>query len=227
MLVCDFGRPRRLGLSGSRVIGRSAIVWCVLAGDTRWVLGKVVGDREPRRLVDDKRVRVGTEAGVVVERSQRAPRRGGRSVRCASVPRISPAPARRTLCKSRGACPASTRRTRQAPCRRESGNRRRRPAPACGMARHAPSGTAGNGNAKIATRGRQSRIAPRRTGSCRATPSFRRVLGLVAEHIIGPCLIADHVVGVIGRLISGWAGGADAGRYGGDRPLNLGVAEKR
>src|SRR5260370_864471 len=53
------------------VIGRSGIVWCVLAGDTRWVLGKVVGDREPRRLVDDKRVRVGTEAGVVVERSQR------------------------------------------------------------------------------------------------------------------------------------------------------------
>src|SRR6202023_340965 len=66
----------------------------------------------------------------------------------------------------------------------------------------------------------------RRTGSCRAAPSFRRVLGLVAEHIIGPRLIADHVVGVIGRLISGWADGADAGRYGGDRPVNLGVAEK-
>jgi hypothetical protein len=33
------------------------------------------------------------------------------------------------------------------------------------MARHAPSGTAGNGNARIASRGRQSRIAPRRTGS--------------------------------------------------------------
>jgi hypothetical protein len=213
------------------VIGRSGIVWCVLAGDTRWVLGKAVGDREPRRLVDDKRVRVGTEAGVVVERSQRdAVERHGAGVGLcagASVPRISPASARRTLCKSRGACPASTRRTRQAPRRRESGNRRRRPAPACGMARHAPSGTAGNGNAKIASRGRQSRIAPRRTGSCRATPSFRRVLGLVAEHIIGPRLIADHVVGVIGRLISGWADGADAGRYGGDRPVNLGVAEKR
>jgi hypothetical protein len=40
------------------------MVWCVLAGDTRWVLGKVFGDREPRRLVDDKRVRVGAEAGV-------------------------------------------------------------------------------------------------------------------------------------------------------------------
>jgi len=44
----------------------------------------------------------------------------------------SPAPARRTLCKSRGACPASTHRTTQAPRRRENGNRRRRPAPACG-----------------------------------------------------------------------------------------------
>jgi len=52
------------------VIGRSGIVWCVLAGDTRWVLGKVIGDCEPRRLVDDKRVRVGAEAGIVVERSQ-------------------------------------------------------------------------------------------------------------------------------------------------------------
>ena len=29
----------------------------VLAGDTRRVLGQIVGDREPRRLVDDKRVR--------------------------------------------------------------------------------------------------------------------------------------------------------------------------
>src|SRR5580704_18673245 len=105
MLVCDFGRPRRLGLSGSRVIGRSAIVWCVLAGDTRWVLGKVVDDREPPRLVDDKRVRVGTEAGVVVERSQRdAVERHGAGVglRAARVfLEISPASARRTLCKSR------------------------------------------------------------------------------------------------------------------------------
>jgi hypothetical protein len=44
------------------------------------VLGQIVGDRKPRRLVDDKRVRVGAEAGVVVERGQRrcrrAPRRG-------------------------------------------------------------------------------------------------------------------------------------------------------
>jgi hypothetical protein len=87
-------------------------------------IGQIVGDREPPRLVDDKRVRVGAEAGVVVERGQRrcrrAPRRGGRSVRCASVARISPTPARRTLCKSRGACPASTHRRRQAPRQRES-----------------------------------------------------------------------------------------------------------
>ena len=35
------------------------------------MLGKVVGDHEPRRLVDDKRVRVGAEAGVVVKRNRR------------------------------------------------------------------------------------------------------------------------------------------------------------
>jgi Transposase domain (DUF772) len=51
------------------------------------------------------------------------------------VRRISRAPESRTPCKSRGACPASTRRRRQAPHRRESGNRRPRPAPALGMAR--------------------------------------------------------------------------------------------
>ena len=47
-------------------------------------------------------------------------------------------------------------------------NRAGRRAPACGMARHGPFGTAGNGNGRIASRGRQSRSAPRRTGSCRA-----------------------------------------------------------
>ena len=40
---------------------------------------------------------------------------------------------------------------------------------------------------------------------------------LVVEHVIGPRLISDHVVGVIGRLISRRAAGADAGRYGGRR----------
>jgi hypothetical protein len=34
-------------------------------------LGQVVGDREPRRFVDDERVCVGADAGVVVERRQR------------------------------------------------------------------------------------------------------------------------------------------------------------
>ena len=52
-------------------IGRSGIVRCVLAGDTRRVLGQVVGDREPRCLVDDKRVCVGADAGIIVERRQR------------------------------------------------------------------------------------------------------------------------------------------------------------
>ena len=58
-----------------RAIGQPGNMGSVLAGDT------IVGDREPRRFVDDKRVRVGAEAGVVVERGQRrcrrAPRRGG------------------------------------------------------------------------------------------------------------------------------------------------------
>ena len=75
-----------------RAIGQPGNMGSVLAGDT------IVGDREPRRFVDDKRVRVGAEAGVVVERGQRrcrrAPRRQGRSGRCASVRRISPVPER-------------------------------------------------------------------------------------------------------------------------------------
>src|SRR5215472_11051826 len=64
------------------------------------------------------------------------------------------------------------------------------------------------------------------TGSCRTALSVRGVFGLVIEYVIGPRLIADHVVGVIGRLVSGWPEGADTGRYSGDRPINLGVAEK-
>jgi hypothetical protein len=231
MLARDLGRPRRCELFGNRAIGWSGIVRCVLARDTRRALGQTVRDREPRRPVDDKGVRVGAEAGVVVERGQRdAVERHGAGVgsgRCASVRQISRAPASRTPCKSRGACLASTRRRKQAPRRRESGNRRPRPAPALGMARHAPSGTAGNDNATIASRDRQSRSVPRRRGSCRAALSFRRPLGLVIKHVIGPRLIADHVVGIIGCLISGWTERADAGRYGGDRRVNLGVAEER
>src|SRR5947207_994522 len=93
------------------------------------------------------------------------------------------------------------------------------------MARHAPLGTAGNGNGRIASGA--VNLKARRTGSCRAALSFGRVLGVIVEHVIGPRLIPDHVVGVIGRLVLRRAAGADAGRYGGDRPIDLGVAEKR
>src|SRR5438132_12162782 len=55
----------------SRAIGRSGIVESVLAGNTRRVSGQLVGDRKPRRLVNDKRVRVGPDAGIIVERRQR------------------------------------------------------------------------------------------------------------------------------------------------------------
>src|SRR5215472_7470050 len=65
------------------------------------------------------------------------------------------------------------------------------------------------------------------TGSCRTALSVRGVFGLVIEYVIGPRLIADHVLGVIGRLVSGWPEGADAGRHGSDRPIDLGVAEER
>src|SRR5215467_12682231 len=82
-----------------------------------------------------------------------------------------------------------------------------------------------NGNASIASRPSIPN-APRHTDSCRAARSFRRVLGLVIEYVIGPRLIADHVVSVIGRLVSGWPAGAGAGRYGGDRPVDLRVAKK-
>ena len=41
------------------------IVGSVLAGDT------IVGDREPQRLVDDECVRVGADAGIIVECRQR------------------------------------------------------------------------------------------------------------------------------------------------------------
>ena len=73
---------------------------------SRSVLGQIVGDREPRRLVDDKRVRVGAYAGIIVERHQRdaIERHGGRvGMRAARVaPNFASASAP-TLCKSRGA----------------------------------------------------------------------------------------------------------------------------
>src|SRR5262249_60182569 len=94
------------------------------------------------------------------------------------------------------------------------------------MAHHAPSGTADNGNASIASKRRESQTAPHRTGSCRAPLSSHRVLGLIVEDIIGPRLIANHVLGIIGRLVSARASGADAGRYRGCWPVNLSIAEK-
>src|SRR6516165_11532200 len=60
------------------------------------------------------------------------------------------------------------------------------------MARHVPFGTAGNGNARIASAYHQSRTALRRIGSFRAARSYRRVLGLFVEHVLAPRLIADH-----------------------------------
>jgi hypothetical protein len=45
------------------------------------------------------------------------------------------------------------------------------------MARHAPFATAGDGDAKDRIKGRQSRSGRR------DAPSFRRVLGLVIQHI--------------------------------------------
>src|ERR1700730_15375580 len=47
-------RSARRRAPQSRAIGLSGIVRSVLAGDTRRVLRQIVGDREPRRLVDDK-----------------------------------------------------------------------------------------------------------------------------------------------------------------------------
>ena len=96
------------------------------------------------------------------------------------------------LYRIRDACPVSTRKTRQARRRREIEHRLRRPAPACGMPRHVPSGTAGDGNARIASGARQSRSAPHRTGNFRAARSSLRVLGLLVEHVTAPRLIADH-----------------------------------
>src|SRR5438067_13333890 len=53
---------------------------------------------------------------------------------------------------------------------------------------------------------------------------FRRLL--VGQQVVGPLLIGDHVVGVIGRRVLGRVVGSDAGRDGGDRPIDVGVAEE-
>ena len=153
-----------------RAIGRSGIVGSALAGDNHLVLGQIVGDREPRRLVNDKRVRVGADAWLFVEWRQRdtIERHGAgvSSTHCASVRQFSPARAPpRALQKSamRARCGLVERDHFLADG--EAENRPPRPAPACGMARQLPSGTAGNGNARIASGRRQSQSAPRRTGT--------------------------------------------------------------
>jgi hypothetical protein len=65
MLVCDRAHSAKRAIAA---IGRLGIVQRILAGNTRGILGQFVGDREPGRLVDDKRVRVGAEAGIVIKR---------------------------------------------------------------------------------------------------------------------------------------------------------------
>src|SRR6266851_10524586 len=55
--------------------------------------------------------------------------------------------------------------------------------------------------------------------------SFCRVLVLSAEHVVGPLLVADHVVGVVGRGVLRRVVRPDAGRHGGHRPVDIAVAE--
>src|SRR5260370_10632771 len=56
--------------------------------------------------------------------------------------------------------------------------------------------------------------------------SFCRILVLSAEHVVGPLLVADHVVGVVGRGVLRRVVRPDAGRHGGHRPVDIAVAEK-
>ena len=65
------GPSRRRERSGNCGDRPSGIGRCVLIGDTPRVFGQVVSDCEPRRFVDDKRVRVGANVGIFVERRQR------------------------------------------------------------------------------------------------------------------------------------------------------------
>src|ERR1051326_7916859 len=43
---------------------------------------------------------------------------------------------------------------------------------------------------------------------------------LVGQQVVGPLLISDHVVGVVGRRVLGRTVGAYAGRHGGNRPVD-------
>jgi hypothetical protein len=59
-----------------------------------------------------------------------------------------------------------------------------------------------------------------------ATVSFRSIVGFGAKHVIAPLLIADHVVGVIGRGILRRLIRPNAGRHCRDRPVDIAVAEE-
>src|SRR5271166_2489968 len=59
------------------------------------------------------------------------------------------------------------------------------------------------------------------------TVSFRGVFVLGAEHVVGPLLVADHVIGVVGRGVLRRIVRPDAGRHRGHRPVDIAVAEKR
>src|SRR6266446_8201117 len=49
---------------------------------------------------------------------------------------------------------------------------------------------------------------------------------LGAEYVVGPLLVVDHVVGVVGRGVFRRLVQPDAGGHGGHRPVDIAVAEK-
>src|SRR6266436_2874853 len=65
--------------------------------------------------------------------------------------------------------------------------------------------------------------ASRRSSGCLL---LRGVPILGSEQVVGPLLIAGHVVGVVGGRVFRRRIGADAGRYRGYRPVDMAVAEK-
>src|SRR5438445_12785358 len=56
--------------------------------------------------------------------------------------------------------------------------------------------------------------------------SFCGILVLSTEHVVGPLLVTDHVVGVVACGVFRWVVRPDAGRHGGHRPVDIAVAEK-
>jgi hypothetical protein len=154
--------------------------------DSRRVLGQIVGDREPRRLVD-KRVRAQGERRdhrrASPARRHRAPRRQGQSARCASVRRISPAPARCTLTESpmRARCRLVSRDKLLADEKAKIGGDARPRAEWRAMCLLALPVEAMRGSHQ----GTVNLEAHPPRGSFRAARSYRRVLGLLVEHVIG------------------------------------------